>query len=82
MESTRENNKDVTLNLSDDEALVLFEWLSRFNEKEYQSLFKDQAEQRVLYDLEAVLEKVIVESFDSDYSKSLSKARENIRDDK
>jgi hypothetical protein len=81
MESMKEN-RYVTLTLSDDEALVLFDWLSRFNEEEHPALFQDQAEQRVLYDLEAVLEKVIAESFDRDYTDILSKARENIRDGK
>jgi hypothetical protein len=79
MNSMKEN-KEVTIILSDDEALVLFDWLSRFNEEEHPSLFQDHAEQRVLYDLEAVLETLIAESFDRDYTDILSKARENIRD--
>ena len=79
MEST-EGNKNVSLSLSDDEALVLFEWLSKFNGEEHPSLFQDQAEQRVLWDLEAVLEEVISVTFDKDYINILSKARENIRD--
>ena len=74
MEST-EGNKNVFLSLSDDEALVLFEWLSKFNEEEHPSLFQDQAEQRVLWDLEAVLEEVISVTFDKDYINILSKAR-------
>jgi hypothetical protein len=79
MEST-EGNKNVSLTLSDDEALVLFAWLSKFNEEEHPSLFQDQAEQRVLWDLECVLEEVISVTFDKDYLNILSKARENIRD--
>jgi hypothetical protein len=79
MEST-EGNKNVSLSLSNDEALVLFAWLSIFNAEEHPSLFQDQAEQRVLWDLEAVLEKVISVTFDKDYINILSKARENIRD--
>jgi hypothetical protein len=81
MESTK-GNRNVSLNLSDDEALVLLEWLSRFNEEEHPSLFQDQAEQRVLFDLEAVLEEVIAGTFERDYSDILSKAREKIRDEK
>lgn len=42
MEST-EGNKNVSLSLSDDEALVLFARLSKFNEEEHPSLFQDQA---------------------------------------
>ena len=79
IEST-EGNKNVSVSLSDDEALVLFAWLSKFNAEEHPSLFQDQAEQRVLWDLEAVLEQVISVTFDKDYINILSKARENIRD--
>ncbi|MEG3862040.1 hypothetical protein [Microcoleus sp. herbarium12] len=78
MEST-EGNKNVSLSLSDDEALVLLQWLFRFNQEEHPSLFEDQAEQRVLWDLEAVLEKVVSVIFSKDYINILSKARENIR---
>lgn len=44
----------VTISLSNDEALVLFEWLSSFNQGHHD--FEDQAEQRVLWDLEGMLE--------------------------
>jgi hypothetical protein len=43
MESTK-GNKNVSLSLSDDEALVLLEWLCNFIEEEHPSLFLDQAE--------------------------------------
>ena len=43
---------DATLKLSHDEAIVFFEWLARFNAFE-EHQFEDQAEQRVLWDLEA-----------------------------
>jgi hypothetical protein len=80
MESTKVN-KGVSLNLSDDEALVLLEWLSKFNEEEHTLLFQDQAEQRVLFDLEAELEKVVSTTFEEDYRDILSKARKRIRDE-
>lgn len=45
---------DVSISLSQDEALVLFEWLTAYNNKSEPQL-ADQAEQRVLCDVEAKL---------------------------
>ena len=81
MEFAKEN-KEVSLNFSSDEALVLLEWLSSLNEKEDFSLFQDQAEQRVLFDLEAQLEKIISVTFEENYADVLSKARQRVRDKK
>jgi hypothetical protein len=80
MESTKVN-KGVSLNPRNDEALVLLEWLSKFNEEEHTLLFQDQAERRVLFDLEAELEKVVSTTFEEDYRDILSKARKRIRDE-
>jgi len=74
-------NKNITITFSEEEALVLLEWLHNFNEEEDPTLFQDQAEQRVLWDMEAVLEKVASVTFDSNYQEILSKAREKIRDE-
>ena len=68
----------VTLDLTMDEAIVFFDWLSRFNRQT--TNFEDQAEQRVLWDLEAMLESVLSEPFESDYSEILRKARAAVRD--
>jgi hypothetical protein len=43
----------VTLNLSAHEALVLFDWLARTSAAGKPVPFADQAEQRVLWDLDA-----------------------------
>lgn len=66
--------EEISLELSHDRALVLFEWLARTGAGEQPAAFEDQAEQRVLWDLEAVLEKRLVEPFKSDY-RELSWAR-------
>lgn len=79
METTKQGN-NIVLSLTNDEALVLLDWLIRFNEEENSSVFDDQSEERVLFDLEAVLEKSIVEIFDGNYRKTLANARENVRD--
>lgn len=78
---TIKTTERVSLHLSNDEALVLLEWLSSFNTKEHPSVFQDQAEQRVLFDLEAKLEKAVSETFEGDYSDILSRARNAIRDE-
>ena len=69
----------VQIDLTGDEALVLFEWVSRFNKREDVE-FEDQAEQRVLWDVEASLEAALVEPFRSEYVQLLAAARARVRD--
>jgi len=71
--------EQVTLALSRDEAIVFFEWLTRFNSKEGQR-FEDQAEQRVLWNLQASLESTLTEPFKPDYAQILEAARLRVRD--
>ena len=70
----------VKIELTSDEALVLYEWLTRFNQRA-NSDFADQAEERVLFDLEARLEKALVAPLQSDYPALLAQARSNARDE-
>jgi DNA primase len=79
MESKQKENK-VVLELTKEESIVLLDWLSRINEGENADLFQDQAEERVLWDMEASIEKVISETFESNYAEILSRAREKVRD--
>jgi hypothetical protein len=74
MQSTR-----VKLELTNDEALVLYDWLARFNQRDNAD-FADQAEERVLFDLEAMLEKTIVAPLQANYAELLARARANVRD--
>ena len=69
----------VTLWLSDAEALVLFEFLSRFANDEVLAI-EDQSEARVLWNLQASLEKELSEAFREDYLRLLETARNVIRD--
>lgn len=71
--------KEVLLQLSNDEALVLFEWIKQFNNRK-NNVFDDEAEKRVLWDIEAELERVLVLPFDVDYKILLSQARSRVRD--
>ena len=60
-------SKRVKIELTIDEALVLYDWLTRFNQRA-DTDFADQAEERVLFDLEAMLEKALVAPLQSDYA--------------
>ena len=79
MEAKKEN-ENVALKLSINEALVLIEWLSEFNKKDNALLFEDQAEERVLFDLESSLEQVLSQTFEGNYLDKLLSARREIRD--
>ena len=68
----------IDIALSNDEALVLFEWLARFNAQERE--FEDQAEQRVLWNLEALLETRVPQLFSTDYATRVAEARSRVRD--
>ena len=70
---------EITLPLSKPEALVLFEFLSRYTQNDRLDI-QDQAEQRVLWDLCAQLEKTLSEPFRPDYDSILSAARDTVRD--
>jgi hypothetical protein len=69
----------ITIKLTNKEALVLFEFLSRFDDENAYA-FADQAEQRVLWSMEGMLEKQLVEILSPDYLRFLKEAREQVRD--
>ena len=69
----------VTIELSEDQAMVLFEWLAGFNQQKSQD-FADQAEQRVLWDLESTLESLLAEPLSGDYRAIVEAARARVRD--
>lgn len=76
------SDKNVNIELTREEAIVLFEFLCRFNENDDLSRFEDQSEQRALWDLECILEKKLSETFQADYQEIVKKARESVRDEK
>ena len=73
------SENSVDIKLTNDEALVLFDWLSRCDDSNLHT-FEDQAEQRVLWDIEATLEKSLVELFADNYKDLLEAARQRVRD--
>ena len=76
------SDKKVNIELSKEEAIVLFEFLGRFNDKNDSSRFEDQSEQRVLWNIECILEKELSEPFRADYQEIVKNAREAVRDEK
>ncbi len=71
--------EEIQINLSKDEAIILFEFLSRFSNEEILEI-ADQSEARVLWNILCDLEKDLVEPFSEKYVEILKKAREKIRD--
>lgn len=68
----------ITLNLSTDEALVLFELLSRHEDDSKLSL-NDVSEEHVLSILLGKLEVILVEPFRPNYSELLQIAQDKIK---
>ncbi len=71
---------NISIELSKEEAIVFLNWLFTFNEKKHPDLFQDQSEERVLWDIEATLEKAVDETFSNNYNNILSEARKKVRD--
>lgn len=76
-----ENPGDITVVFTHEEALVFGDWLQRFNQGNNAGQFQHQAEERVLFDLEAALERVMTINFSPEYARLLQAARDKIRDD-
>lgn len=72
-------NNEVNIKLTKDEAIVIFEFLSRFSNKDSLNI-EHQAEERALWNLACVFEKELSEPFNKDYDKLLEAARERLRD--
>jgi 16S rRNA U1498 N3-methylase RsmE len=72
-------SESVEISLSSDAALVLLALVARLNEGDHVQL-EDQAEQRVLWDLESVLESSVAVTLVSDYANRLRQARDRVRD--
>jgi hypothetical protein len=73
------SDDEVNIGLSRDEAIVLYDWLSRLNSSGV-STFEDQAEKRVLADIEAILERTLTEPLAANYKELVAQARGRVRD--
>ncbi len=74
-----DESKKILIGLTGDEALVLFELLGRFSDREVLEIV-DQAEERALWRLHGLLEKQLVEPFKSEYGALLEASRMRLRD--
>ena len=81
MNAEQASDGTVRLLLSANEAVVLFEWLHRVGDQEAALGIEDQAEQRVLWDMSACLERLLVEPFDGNYHQLVADARAAVRDE-
>lgn len=70
------------MRLGGDEALVLFEWLTRTDRltNDFGDLVEDQAEQRALWNLTCLLERELVEPLSPVYQELVGRARDRLRD--
>jgi len=73
------SDEQIKIQLSSAEALVLFEFVSRFT-NHGQLEIADQAEERVLWDVCSSLESQLAAPLDSNYQALLSNARSKVRD--
>jgi hypothetical protein len=74
-------DNELTIRLTRDEALVLFDWISRFSAAGGADRFEHGSEQLILWHLEAILEKELIEPFDDNYRGLLQAARERLKSD-
>ena len=72
-----DDHSNIELRLPKDEALVLFDWLSRFNQGNSNST--DEVEKQILANLEALFEKLLVEPFAENYHDLIDLAKASIR---
>ncbi len=73
--------KKHNIELTGDELLVLSHLVYKINtSKVLDDFFEDQAEQRILWTLENILEKNTSNIFSWNYLEEVKKARDNVRD--
>ena len=73
-----ERNGEVRIELPRSEELVLFEVLSRFSAEDRLTV-EDQAEARVLWNVQALLERKLTEPFSDNYAELLVRAKKELR---
>jgi len=73
------NENSISIELNRQHAIVLCSFLARFTDKDKLEI-EDQAEQRALWDLYALLESTLPEIFDNRWESIVQMARDSIRD--
>lgn len=75
-----DTQEDVVIQLKREEAIVLFEFVSRFTESGTLTI-EDQSEARILWNVCCDLEKALPESFLTDWLALLKQAQLAVRDE-
>lgn len=70
-----DGDREVTLRLTSDEALVLFDWLHRCEDADRVLEPEHRGEQAALWNLSALLERELTEPFQRDYRELVDQAR-------
>ena len=73
------HTSNLQVSVTADEVIVLFEFLSRFEESDELTIV-DQAEERTLSNLLGLFQKQLVSPFQRDYLGQLKQARNRLRD--
>ena len=76
-----EKKHTITVEMSRDEALVMFDWVSGKNRNSNQALFSHKSESWVLDRLEGCFEKALSDPFDPNYEMLLENARKRLLSD-
>lgn len=71
----KKESNDYIIKFNNNEVLVFFEWLDKFVEN---NEIIDEAEQKILYDLECLLESTLEESFMENYKDLIHIAKKSI----
>lgn len=69
---------EIVISLSQDEALVFFEWISHADEKNL-FRFQHESEEKVVWKIEGQLEKKLTKPFEKEYLAQLEKARDKVQ---
>lgn len=67
----------MNIELTSEEAIVLFEWLN--NNRKREDIFQDKSEQIVLWSIECQLEKILSEPHSEYYLNALAAAKNHIK---
>jgi len=70
-------SETVSIELTKSQAIVLFEWLSKHDEADDVKYDYD-AEQRIVWRIQAILEKTLTEPFKDNYTQILEQARNEV----
>ncbi len=73
-------SKEIRIELTEDEAWVLFEFTRRISDSEKLTIL-DQAEERALWNLCCIFEKSMHQPADTIYEEFITRCRERLRDE-